>query len=275
MNGVNEDERIERGASFGAVASAYEEHRPDYPEAAVRWCLAPARSGPDLSGLRVLDLGAGTGKLTALLVRLGADVTAVDPDPEMLAELRRRLPSIRALPGTAEAIPLPGGSVDAVLCGQAMHWFDMDVALPEIARVLAGGGVLGGLWNNDDDRVEWVAGLRAAAQGAASPALSARRADLGGSALEHFGPDLFAEPERAEFPNGQRRTAQSLVAAIATHSKFLVMAPAERDRLLAQVSAYLAARPETSAGEFTLPMVTIAVRATRRGADPSPTAAGM
>jgi SAM-dependent methyltransferase len=275
VNGVNDDERIRRGASFGAVAAAYDENRPDYPEAAVRWCLAPVRPGPDLSGLRVLDLGAGTGKLTDVLVRLGAAVTAVDPDPEMLAELRRRLPSIRALPGSAETIPLPGGSVDAVLCGQSMHWFDLDVALPEIARVLAEGGVLGGLWNNDDDRVEWVAGLQAAAQGAASPSLSARRADLAGFALEQFGPDLFVHAERAEFPHGQQRTAQSLVATISTHSKFLVMAPADRDRLLTQVSAYLATRPETAAGVFTLPMVTVAVRAARGGTDLSPSPAGM
>jgi SAM-dependent methyltransferase len=275
VNGVNEDERIERGASFGAVAAAYDEHRPDYPEAAVRWCLAPVRSGPDLSGLRVLDLGAGTGKLTTVLVRLGADVTAVDPDPEMLAELRQQLPAIRALAGTAESIPLPAGSVDAVLCGQSMHWFDLDTALPEIARVLADGGVVGGLWNNDDDRVEWVAGLQAAAQGAASPSLSARRAELAGFAVDQFAPDLFAPSERAEFPHGQRRTARSLVATIATHSKFLVMEPEERDRRLGQVSAYLAGRAETSAGEFTLPMVTIAVRAARRGTDVSPLPAGM
>ncbi len=113
------DEGARRGASFGAVAEAYAEHRPDYPEGAVRWCLAPA--GRDVAALRVLDLGAGTGKLTAVLAGLGADVTAVDPDAAMLAQLRRRLPSARALAGRAETIPLPDGSVDAVLCGQALH----------------------------------------------------------------------------------------------------------------------------------------------------------
>ena len=92
----------------------------------------------------MLDLAAGTGKLTATLAGLGAEVTAVEPDPAMLAELRRRLPSVRALPGRAEEIPLPDGSVDAVVAGQAMHWFDLDRAVPEIARVLAPGGVLAG-----------------------------------------------------------------------------------------------------------------------------------
>src|SRR5579864_257042 len=151
---VEPDERALRGSSFGAAAEAYAEYRPDYAEAAVRWALAPAGSAP-----RVIDLGAGTGKLTATLVSLGAEVTAVEPDPAMLAELRRTLPGVRSLSGRAEAIPLPGASVDAVVAGQAMHWFDMSLAAPEIARVLVRGGVLAGLWNTDDDRAEWVAGL--------------------------------------------------------------------------------------------------------------------
>ena len=148
-----QDERLLLGSSFGAAATAYAEHRPDYAQAAVRWALEPA------PGPRVLDLGAGTGKLTATLVALGAEVIAVEPDPAMLAELRRALPAVRALPGSAEAIPLPDASVDAVLAGNAMHWFDMNVAGPEIARVLEPGGILAGLWNVFDDRVDWVAGL--------------------------------------------------------------------------------------------------------------------
>jgi ubiquinone/menaquinone biosynthesis C-methylase UbiE len=136
---VEQDERLRHGSSFGAAAAAYAEHRPDYALAAVRWALAPA------PGRRVLDLGAGTGKLTAALVALGAEVVAVEPDPEMLAELRRTLPTARALPASAEAVPLADTSVDAVLAGNAMHWFDMDVAGPEIARVLAPGGILAGL----------------------------------------------------------------------------------------------------------------------------------
>ena len=83
----------------------------------------------------------------------------MEPDPDMLAELRRGLPAVTAMPGRAEAIPLPDASVDAVLAGQAAHWFDLDRAMPEIARVLTPGGVFAGLWNTDDDRVDWVAGL--------------------------------------------------------------------------------------------------------------------
>ncbi|MFE4723757.1 class I SAM-dependent methyltransferase, partial [Streptomyces sp. NPDC056728] len=131
---MEQDERLLHSSSFGAAATAYAEHRPDYAQAAVRWALDPA------PGLRVLDLGAGTGKLTATLVELGAEVIAVEPDPAMLTELRRTLPTVRTLPGSAETLPLPDASVDAVVAGNAMHWFDMDVAGPEMARVLAPGG---------------------------------------------------------------------------------------------------------------------------------------
>ncbi len=226
----------------------------------MRWALAPAGPAP-----RVLDLGAGTGKLSAMLVSLGVDVTAVEPDPAMLAEFRRALPGVRSLSGRAEAIPLPDASVDAVLAGQAMHWFDMDRAAPEIARVLVPGGVLAGLWNADDDREEWVAGFAAASGGTARVTVSRWRAASEDSPVTR--PDdlaRFGPPERAEFPHGQRRTADSLVATVATHSRVLVMPDAERARLLAQVRAYLAARPETSSGEFTLPMVTGVLRAIRR-----------
>jgi SAM-dependent methyltransferase len=257
---VEAGERARRGSSFGAAAQAYAEYRPDYAEAAVRWALAPAGPAP-----RVLDLGAGTGKLTATLVSLGADVTAVEPDPAMLAELRRALPGVRSLSGRAEAIPFPDGSVDAVLAGQAMHWFDMNLAAPQIARVLVPGGVLAGLWNVDDNREEWVAGLDAISKGAASATLSRwRTADAEARVAQRDVPHWFGPPERAEFPHGQRRTADSLVATIATHSRLLVMPDAERARLVDQIRAYLSARPETSSGEFTLPMVTGVFRAIRR-----------
>jgi SAM-dependent methyltransferase len=261
-----DDVKQRRASSFGAVATAYSEHRPGYPEAAIRWALSPVISPPPdglpvLDGIPVLDLGAGTGKLTALLAELGAAVTAVEPDEAMLAELRRRQPGVTAVAGSAESIPVPDGSVQAVLCGQSMHWFDLDRALPEIARVLAPGGVLAGLWNNDDSRVEWVAGLHAVAFEATGPELASRRSRIARLRLDAT--PFFAEQDIAEFPNGQRRTAQSLVATIATHSGFLIAPPAERDQALERISDYLASRPETSDGEFTLPMVTVVARATR------------
>jgi SAM-dependent methyltransferase len=257
---MERDARLLHASSFGAAAVAYAEHRPDYAPAAARWALEPA------PGPRVLDLGAGTGKLTATLLALGADVVAVEPDPAMLAELRRALPGVRALAGTAEAIPLPDASVDAVLAGNALHWFDMAVAGPEIARVLAPGGILAGLWNVMDDRVDWVAGLeRVSGSAAIGPrdTLRSWRAATAGLHLPGTGigsAGRFGSPEQAEFPHGQRRTAESLVATIATRAGLLVMPDREREATLDRIRGFLASRAETSGGEFTLPLLTGVLR---------------
>jgi SAM-dependent methyltransferase len=259
---MDTDEWARRGSSFGAVAADYAAHRPDYRPDAVAWCVAP--TGRPVAGLRVLDLGAGTGKLTGLLAELGADVTAVEPDEAMLAELRRRLPSVRALHGRAEAIGLADGSFDAVLCAQSLHWFDLSRALPEIARVLVPGGALGALWNSDDDRVEWVAELRDVAAGAGSPVRSQRERDAAAFGAEQFGNELFTPTDRAEFGNPQARTIDSLIDDLRTHSAVLVMDPAQRERVVGRVRRYLQSRPETRGGEFTLPMVTSALRSVRR-----------
>jgi SAM-dependent methyltransferase len=255
---MDDGDRRQLSSSFGTAATAYAEHRPDYAEAAVRWALEGA------PGRRALDLGAGTGKLTAGLLAQGLEVTAVEPDPEMLGELRRALPEVTALAGGAEAIPLADGSVDAVVAGNAMHWFDMDVAGPEIARVLVPGGMLAGLWNTLDDSVEWVAGLAQVAGPAAIGARdtpSAWRAQADRMHLPRSGaPSPFGSAARAEFPHGQRRTAESLAATLGTRAGMLVMPEAEREALLGRIRAYLASRPETASGEFTLPMLTCALR---------------
>jgi SAM-dependent methyltransferase len=257
------DERLRHGSSFGAAAAAYAEHRPDYAGAAIRWALEPVGTREPL---RVLDLGAGTGKLTEALVGLGAEVTAVEPDPDMLAELQREHESVRSMPGSAEDIPLPDESVDAVLAGQAMHWFDLGRAIPEIARVLTPGGVLAALWNVDDDRIGWVATLAQISKGQANVTLRRWRERVGQARQERLaevGSGRFEPPEVGEFEHGQLRTADSLLATIATHSNLLVMEEADRARLLAQVRDFLYAQPETSTGEFILPMVTAVLRARR------------
>lgn len=257
-------DRLLHGSSFGAAAAAYAEHRPGYAEAAVRWALEPVRDGRPV---RVADVGAGTGKLTATLIGLGAEVTAVEPDPQMLAELRRTMPEVRSVPGSAEEIPLPDASLNAVLAGQAMHWFDMNRALPEIARVLRPGGVLAGLWNVDDDRVGWVAGLAEMSKRKSSVTLTTWRGSAAKSRQEQLlgeASDLFSAAEVGEFGHGQVRTADSLLATIGTHSHLLVMEEAERARLLARVGDFLRSQPETAHGEFTLPMVTVGLRARRR-----------
>jgi SAM-dependent methyltransferase len=244
-----------RASSFGAAAAAYAEHRPDYPGAAVRWALEPALSA-DGPVLDVLDLGAGTGKLSASLVALGHRVTAVEPDPAMLAELRAGLPAATALAGGAEEIPLPDASVDAVVAGQAFHWFDQSRALPEIARVLRPGGSLAALWNSDDYRIEWIAELgRIAGSRVSFIDWSPARGIAAHPAL--------APLERADFPHRQRRTADSLLATVATHSHVLVLEPRERDELLGRVRDFLASRPETSGGSFDLEIVTRVQRRAR------------
>ncbi|MER5635658.1 class I SAM-dependent methyltransferase [Kitasatospora sp. NPDC002227] len=259
---MDHDEQLVHASSFGAAAVAYAEHRPDYAREAVRWALEAA------PGPRVLDLGAGTGKLTATLVALGAEVVAVEPDAAMLAELRGALPGVRALAGRAEEIPLADGSVDAVLAGNAMHWFDMVVAGPEIARVLAPGGVLAGLWNLMDDQVGWVAGL---AQVSGPEAIGPRDTPAGWrteTARAHLprsaAPAFFGSPEQAEFPHGQLRTADSLTATLGTRAGMLVMPGPEREARLAAIRSYLAEQPETAQGEFTLPLRTGVLRTRRR-----------
>jgi SAM-dependent methyltransferase len=215
----------------------------------------------------VLDLGAGTGKLTATLLALGAEVTAVEPDPAMLAELRRGLPAVLALAGSAEAVPLPDASVDAVVAGNALHWFDMDLAGREVARVLAPRGILAGLWNVLDDRVDWVAGLERVAGSAAiglRDTLSRWRGETAGAYLPRGGlVAQFGSPERAEFPHGQRRTAESLVATLGTRAGLLVMPEPEREQTLDRIRAFLESRPETADGEFDVPMLTAVLRAQR------------
>ncbi len=258
---MDQAERPPYSSSFGAAAVQYAEHRPNYAQAAVRWALEPA------SGVRVLDLGAGTGKLTATLVALGAEVVAVEPDPAMLTELRRALPAVCALPGSAEAVPLPDTSVDAVLAGNALHWFDMAVAGPEIARVLVPDGILAGLWNVVDDRVDWVAGLERVSGTAAIGPRDTFSSWRSATARLHVPNDglvaQFGSPEQNEFPHGQRRTAGSLIATLATRAGMLVMSEQEREATLGRIGAFLACRPETARGEFTLPMLTGVLRARR------------
>jgi SAM-dependent methyltransferase len=244
-------------SSFGGAAAAYAQYRPGYARAAVDWALAPA------PGRRVLDLGAGTGKLTAALVDAGYDVVAVEPDPAMLAELRGALPGVRAMTGSAEAIPLPDGAVDGVVAGHALHWFDMALAGPEIARVLAVDGILSGLWNVVDDRVDWVHELASVGGSEALGArdlLSSWRTATARTYLPPSGEALFGRPEHAEFAHDQRHTAESLTAKIATHAGILVMPEHERAATLAAVHDLLTSRPETARGDFALPTLTGVLR---------------
>jgi SAM-dependent methyltransferase len=240
-----------RRLSFGSAAAAYAAHRPSYPDAAIEWSLAPAPGGD------ILDLGAGTGKLTASLVTRG-HVVAVDPDPEMLAQLRRGLPDVDARPGSAEEIPLPDASVDAVVAGQSWHWVDPARALPEVARVLRPGGVLAALWNREDHSVEWVAGV-AGATGIERPVWTLSDVE------EAFPPHpAFGVTEHATFDNPYTTTTDGWIANTATHSWVLTAEPADARARLDAMRSYLEARPETSSGEFVLPVRTEVLRVLRK-----------
>lgn len=140
--------------SFGTVAASYDRGRPTYPREAIEWALG---SRP----LTVLELGAGTGKLTEVLIELGHDVFATEPDEQMLDLLSAKLPDARATVGSAEEIPVGDQTYDAVVVGQAFHWFDQEAALVEISRVLKPGGRLVVLWNERDNRIPWVRKLSA------------------------------------------------------------------------------------------------------------------
>ncbi|MEU6183867.1 class I SAM-dependent methyltransferase [Streptomyces coeruleorubidus] len=243
---------VQQGTSFGSNASGYAEYRPDYPQEAIEWALEPVA---DRGQLTVLDLGAGTGQLTKGLSALGVKVIAVEPDERMRAELVRSHPGTEAYGGAAEEIPLPDASVDAVVAGNAFHWFDQERAYPEIARVLRPGGVFAALWNDDDDRTDLIAGL-ARVLGWENAA----------SATERVRPhELFSDFKHADFRHAQRCTAASLAARFETLSPILALPDAERVDLLDRIHRYLRDHPVTAEGEFDLPIRTTVSRAEMRG----------
>ena len=208
--------------SFGSVADSYDRGRPSYPEAAVSW----------LTGERpatVLELGAGTGQLTARLVERGHDVLATDPDEEMLARLAERLPDVRTAVAAAEDLPVADRSVDVVVCAQAFHWFDTDKALPEIARVLRPGGRLALVWNQTDLSIPWVRRL--------SRLLGDQehREDLAQPLVvsPHFG---FVE--EATFKHWQRLDRVSVLDLARSRSNISTLPEEEREAKLAEVLAF-------------------------------------
>ncbi len=218
---MDADEKALRAASFGSVAQVYAEYRPSYPEEAVTWLVGTSPG-------RVLELGAGTGKLTKSILALGHDVVATDPSAEMLAELRRSLPTAHTSVGTAESIALPSGSVDAVAAAQSFHWFDLDRALPEIARVLRPGGVLVMVWNVADQKVPWVNKVfRLLGMSSDS--------DVGEDPVADSG--LFAPSEQRVIRHWQKLGREALQGFCSSNSMFTQLSASEQQDLLDQVGA--------------------------------------
>ncbi|WNV76225.1 class I SAM-dependent methyltransferase [Geodermatophilus sp. DSM 44513] len=241
----------EQRASFGTVATGYAAHRPTYPADAVAFLLGGRR--------RVLDLGAGTGLLTGVLLAAGHEVVAVDPAGPMLAELRARYPQVVTHVGEAEAVPLPDGSVDAVVAGQAAHWFDPEPAAAEVRRVLRPGGVVGLVWNTRDDQVPWVAALEAVLAGVAR----AHTADR--AVVDAFARALDARVGHHRSGTVQRVTPEQVVAGIATRSYAATMDDAGRGAFLGAVRALLDTHPDTCGKDVVdLPYRTDAYRLTPR-----------
>jgi len=241
-----------RRLSFGSVAREYAQLRPGYPADAVAFLLGDRPC-------RVLDLGAGTGKLTDELLAAGHEVVAVDPSVDMLAQLAARHPGVATAVGGAEGIPLPDADVDAVVAAQAAHWFDPPRAAPELRRVLRPGGVVGFVWNVRDERVPWVAALgeRLTAE--------ARDHEADQGVVGRFAAELPADVVEHESRHVQRLTPDQVVAGIATRSYVAVMGQDERTAFLDDLRTLLAGHPDTAGrAELELPYATHSVRLTPR-----------
>jgi SAM-dependent methyltransferase len=235
-------DRAARSRSFETVAAEYERYRPEYPEEALRWV-------GDQLGLderaRVLDVGAGTGKLTRGLVALGYDVVVVEPGGPMLEALRKAVPEAEVLEGPAEVIALPDAAVDAAFAAQAFHWFDRERAVPELHRVIRPGGGLALLWNWWDDR----------------DPLQHELAELIGYAghspfidEEMPGAPWFRELGRTVVESSDESSPAALVAMLATTSRFLTADPVEGADWLTEIRE----RASRYGEQFPLPKLTYA-----------------
>ena len=218
---MDERLRTERRRVFGGIADVYQSTRPGYPDEAVAWLLSP-------DPMRVLELGAGTGKLTSSLVAAGHDVVATEPSGPMLARLTAGVDAA-AVRCTAEELPFRAGTFDAVVVAQAFHWFNPVTAVPEIARVLRHGGHVALVWNFRDESVPWVRRLS-----------SIIGTEDRGETLQHSSgalgaSGLFGPLTTAEFRFWQRLDREALLGLVRSRSYIAAMTEAEREQVLRRV----------------------------------------
>ena len=233
-------------SGFGSAAAVYEAARPGYPPPVVDWLMDVLSLA---SNSVVVDLAAGTGKLTRLLAERGVYPVAVEPVAGMRAELRKAAPEIPIIAGTAEALPFRRGSVDALTVAQAFHWFDNPTSHHEIARVIRPGGKLALLWNARDRRVAWVDAIWSIMDRVERNA--PWRDHETTRSMDFWALPGFTSFRRAQFVHDHRMTRAQVVERMASVSHVAVLPDDRKAAVLEEVAAILDAHPETK-GRSTL-----------------------
>ncbi|MGH2723090.1 MAG: class I SAM-dependent methyltransferase [Actinomycetota bacterium] len=231
---------------FGEAAAEYDAIRPDYPESAIDRMAQELELGP---GASVLDLGAGTGKLTRLLAATGAGLVALEPVEGMWRTLVRMVPDVPVAAGVAEALPFAGASFDAAVAGQAFHWFRGEAALGEIARVLRPAGRMGLIWNNPDESVGWVGDLMRMLE---RYERGTPRERTGEWRRAFSASDDFGTLHQRRFAHQQWLDREGFVARIASTSFVRTLPPGEREEVLGRLRD-LAEEVAGPAGRIVLP----------------------
>lgn len=258
---MDDDELRRRRQAFGQAVDVYDRTRPSYPADAVAWCL-----GDPAEPLTVADLGAGTGKLTSVLSAAGHRVVAIEPDPAMLDRLVEHLARgdgpLETHVGPAEDLPLDDASVDAVVAGQAWHWFDQQAVGREVARVVRPGGTVAALWNSRDESVDWVAQWSRIAEEQAHPTGRKLLTAAGGP---DFGP-AFTDRQEGTFRHGHELALPDDLVDLAASRSWTIALDDERRALLLDAIRRLAGTHPALAGraEVAMPYVVECHRARRR-----------
>lgn len=244
---------------FAAGAANYVAGRPEYPPEIEPWLVHDLGLG---KGKTALDLGAGTGKFSRSLLVTGAKVIAVEPVPAMLAQLVRQYPEVEARGGSAQSIPVEDESVDAVVCAQSFHWFATPEALHEIHRVLQPGGAFGLIWNDRDERVEWIAALNRIMkplEGDTPRFHSQKWRTL-------FPAEGFTPLREKRFPNRYTGDPEQVIVDRTLSVSFIAaLPPAEQERVKAQLRELIATSPELAGkSQVTFPYETLAFVCNKR-----------